>query len=322
MLRIGKKTQEPAPEKHESIPRQPQKRELRDPYHLVGREVEVYVRDRDRNEKARLLQYAGGGGMGAVYLATSPLRGGIAIKILKPDIAEKYSDISDLFSREVRAAAELDHPNIVRFLGDGRMSEGYPFVAVEWLTGTTLDKYVTSALSIEHALALFGQIGSGLAHAHSRRIIHLDLKPENIFVVPEQDNSAVAKVKIIDFGLARVMTTYSGTTATRFAGTPQYCSPEHFGTIGKLSIRSDIFSLGLILYYMIAGVLPIGGSGIMAKQFGQPLPPLPPFRNLEQSVGDRIYDVIQKSIQLIPEDRFQSVTELLRALDEIASRVI
>jgi eukaryotic-like serine/threonine-protein kinase len=71
------------------------------------------------------------------------------------------------------------------------------------------------------------------------------------------------------------MTTYSGTTATRFAGTPQYCSPEHLGYNGKLSTRSDIYSLGLILYYLVAGVLPIGGGAIMAKQFGHPVPVLP-----------------------------------------------
>lgn len=287
-----------------------------DPYRLVGAEIIVgdfdrYGISRGPTEKLRLLKYVGAGGMGAVFYSVSPLKGPLAIKILKPDIVAKFPEYVELFSREIEAVRSLSHLNIVRFVGSGKMIQGFPFIAVEWLQGKTLDQLLTTQLATERVLTLFEQIGSALAFAHERKIIHLDLKPENIFVIPGKKEREEV-VKVIDFGVSRILSTYSGTTVTRFGGSLHYCSPEHFG--GKVSARSDVFSLGVLLYHMLTGVLPIGGTYIAAKQSGRPLPELPPLPGQNGKGSAVLERVIAKAIQLEPNARYQSVDELLRDL--------
>jgi serine/threonine protein kinase len=319
MLRIGKnglERVEPKP-KPEPAPTPPPSQEARrdgDPYRLVGAEITLTdfdSRTRTAIEKLRLLRYVGAGGMGAVFYSVSPLRGPLAIKILKPDIVDKFPEFVELFSREVAAVKSLDHPNIVKFVGHGKMVQGYPFIAVEWLEGKTLDQYLAAPLSGHKVLTLFEQIGSALAFAHKLKIIHLDLKPENMFVVPVKGQGEEV-LKVIDFGISRILSTYSGTTVTRFGGSLHYCSPEHFG--GRVSARSDIFSLGVVLYQLFTGVLPIGGSYIAAKQTGQSLPKLPAISSQRPEAPPGIDAVIEKALQLRPDDRYQSVDELLQGL--------
>jgi serine/threonine protein kinase len=281
-----------------------------DPYRLVGAEITVNYTDW-RTEKLRLLKYVGAGGMGAVFYAISPLRGALAVKVLKPDIVAKFPQYAELFSREVAVIRSLIHPNIVRFVGDGRMIAGLPFLVVDWLEGRTLDQHLSSPLPAQTVLTLFEQIGSALAFAHKLKIIHLDVKPENIFLIPEKQGEKES-VKVIDFGLSRILSSYSGTTVTRFAGSLHYCSPEHFG--GRVSARSDIFSLGVLLHHMLTGLLPIGGSYIAAKQAGEELPQLPHLVGQDAEIAPALDHIIEKATRRDPNDRFQSVEEMLNDL--------
>ncbi|HSS20191.1 MAG TPA: serine/threonine-protein kinase [Pyrinomonadaceae bacterium] len=258
-----------------------------------------------------MLKYVGAGGMGAVFYAMSPLKGPLAVKILKPDIVAKFPQYAELFSREIAAVRSLVHPNIVRFVGDGKMIAGIPFLVVDWLEGETLDQHLGSNLPPRKVLSLFEQIGAALAFAHRQKIIHLDIKPENIFLVPNK-HGAGESVKVIDFGLSRILSTYSGTTVTRFAGSLHYCSPEHFG--GKVSPRSDIFSLGVLLHHMLTGLLPIGASYIAAKQGGGELPKLPRLVGLESTISDALEQVTEQATRRDPDERYQSVEELLNSL--------
>ena len=248
--------------------------------------------------------------MGAVFRALSKAGERVAVKILKPDIVVKFPEYRELFSREVEAVRSLNHPNIVRVMASGIMVEGFPYMAMEWLNGSTLDHEISRCISVAKVMMLFEQIASAVAYAHNRKIIHLDLKPENIFLINQQNDCC--SVKVIDFGLARVLSTYSGTTVTRFGGSLHYCSPEHFG--GKVTPRSDIFSLGVMLYHMLTGVLPIGGSYIAAKQHGGPLPKLPSISTQTKNPSALLDEVVEKAIQFNPQQRYGSVEEMVSHL--------
>jgi hypothetical protein len=270
----------------------------RDPYKLVGTKF---------SSKYLLEEYAGGGGMGAVYRAVDQAsRTKVAVKILKPDVVLRNSRNAVSFQREVAAARTLEHPNIVRVL-DAGVSNDISFMVMEWLDGRTLEDVLEeNQLEMPRVVDLFGQICNALMAAHAKNIIHLDIKPANVFVLPNQP----WHIKVIDFGMARVLSNETGTTVTRFLGTYQYCSPEHFG--GKVTYRSDIYSLGATLYHMIAGVIPFGTSYINAKMHpDMELPPVPSIINMRSEVPMEVDAVIRKALSKRPGERQQSVRELL-----------
>lgn len=273
----------------------------RDPYRLIG---SLFA------DKYRLKEYAGGGGMGAVYRALQiDSNNWVALKILKPDIVVRNPRNAILFEREVKAAQTLDHPHIVRVLDTGITEDDIPFMVMEWLEGQTLEDTLTEgSLSIARIVSIFKQICEALIHAHGIGIIHLDIKPGNIFLLAEKKPSDY--IKVIDFGMARVLSSETGTTVTRFLGTYQYCSPEHFG--GKVSNRSDVYSLGATLYHMIAGVVPFGTSYINAKAHPNLiLPPVPSILTMRPEIPAAIDKVLHKALSKNPGDRQQSVKQLL-----------
>jgi hypothetical protein len=275
-----------------------------DPYRLVGTVLAG---------KYLLQDYAGGGGMGAVYRSVQQGEDKpIAIKILKPDIVVRNAGYSILFERECQAVKKLSHPNIVRVLDVGSNEHDIPFMAMEWLDGQTLEQVLMrGSLSIDRVMKIFVQICEALEYAHERNIIHLDIKPGNVFLLTKDGEADY--VKVIDFGVARIISSESGTTVTRFLGTYQYCSPEHFG--GKVSNRSDIYSLGATLYHMITGVIPFSGSYINAKKHPNlNAPPLPSLLRIRPDLPKEIDVVIRKSLSKKPNDRHESVRQLLEDL--------
>jgi serine/threonine-protein kinase len=249
--------------------------------------------------------------MGAVYCAFDKhLNQRVAVKILKPDVAAKDSRNIELFEREVKAAMKLSHPHIVAASDVGTTQDGIAFLVMEWLEGQTLEVVLEKEkLSLEQIENIFKQVCEAIAAAHREHVLHLDIKPANIYVMQRQQGDYV--VKIIDFGMAKVIANESGTTVTQFGGTFQYCSPEHFN--GKLTTRSDIYSLGLTLYHLIAGRLPIGASYIYAKQLPDlELPALPSLQSYREDMPEKVERVIQKSLSKKPDDRQSSVDELLQ----------
>jgi serine/threonine protein kinase len=272
-----------------------------DPYRLVGLTL---------SEKYRLDRYAGGGGMGAVYKASEVDTGrSVAVKILKPDILVRNPLYAALFRQEAEAARRLDHPNIVKVMDSGR-HENLSFMVMEWLDGRTLEDVLSQEqMSLNRIVRIFRQICSAFAAAHSMNIIHLDIKPANIFLLNDEGSSEL--VKVIDFGLARILSSDSGTTVTRFLGTYQYCSPEHFG--GKVTYRSDIYSLGATLYHMIAGVLPFGASYINAKMHPNlDFPAIPSAAKMRPDIPQSVEQVLTRALSRRPVDRQQSAKELFQ----------
>jgi DNA-binding response OmpR family regulator/predicted Ser/Thr protein kinase len=280
----------------------------RDPYRITG---DILA------GKYRLVEYSGGGGMGAVYRALDLNHHNVvAIKILKPDIVVRNPEYAELFEKEVKTAQKLNHPHIVRVLDRGE-DDGITFMVMEWLEGKHLeDVLMEESLSLNRIISIFEQICNAVAHAHESNVIHLDLKPSNILLL--RDKQPQDFVKVIDFGLARIISRESGTTVTRFRGTHQYCAPEQFG--GKVSSRSDIYSLGATLYHLISGVIPFGASYINAKVHPNlELPDIPSLAKPPCNLPTEVDQVIKKALSKNPDDRQQSVRELFEAFSSAIS---
>ena len=210
----------------------------------------------------RILDVLGRGGMGVVYLAEQlePVRREVAVKVLGT-----YDDsnlVVARFNAERQALALMDHPNITKVFDAGITENGWPYFVMERVVGVPLGEYVnTRVLSLEERLKLFGQVCRAIQHAHQKGIIHRDIKPSNILVTTI-DEAAVCKV--IDFGIAKAIQGDGSARLTqtgRNVGTPAYMSPEQASGSGvDVDTRSDIYVLGLVLYELLAGVLPFDAS--------------------------------------------------------------
>ena len=208
----------------------------------------------------RLLQLLGEGGMGEVWLAEQkkPIHRTVALKLIKAGMDTKA--VVARFETERQALALMDHPNIARVFEAGSTAQGRPYFVMEYVPGLPLTEYCDKRrMTLKERLELFVQVCDGVQHAHQKAIIHRDLKPSNVLVV-EQDNKAIPK--IIDFGLAKA-TGRRLTDNTMFTeigvmlGTPEYMSPEQADQREQnIDTRTDVYSLGVILYELLAGVLP------------------------------------------------------------------
>jgi len=207
-----------------------------------------------------LLEQIGEGGMGLVYLAEQkePVKRKVALKIVKPGM--DTNQVVARFEAERQALALLDHPNIAHVFDAGTTKAGRPYFVMEYVKGMSITVYCDEyKINIEQRLRLFEQVCEGIHHAHQKGIIHRDIKPSNILVSVHGDR---AVPKIIDFGIAKA-TARSLTDKTMFTfqgqllGTPDYMSPEQVDlAIQDIDTRSDIYSLGVVLYELLAGVLP------------------------------------------------------------------
>ena len=209
----------------------------------------------------RVRDRIGEGGMGVVYSAeqSEPLRREVAIKVVK--LGMDTEEVLSRFEAERHAMAMMDHPGVAKVLDAGATAEGRPYFVMELVSGTSLTEYCRSEVpSLRKKLRLFVQVCEAVHHAHQRGIIHRDLKPSNILVA---DRDGEPRPKIIDFGISKATATQLteetfSTIHGRLVGTLEYMSPEQAGlTEEDVDTRSDVFALGVILYELITGVLPI-----------------------------------------------------------------
>ena len=220
-----------------------------------------------------LLSLIGEGGMGLVYLAEQkkPVKRRVALKIIKPGMDSKQ--VIARFEAERQALAMLDHPNIAHVFDAGTTSVGLPYFVMEYVKGMSITSYCDEhKLDIEQRLKLFEHVCEGIHHAHQKGIIHRDIKPSNILVSMHDDR---AVPKLIDFGIAKA-TARSLTDKTVFTsqgqllGTPEYMSPEQVDLATQdIDTRSDIYSLGVVLYELLAGVLPFEKKSFASLGFSE-----------------------------------------------------
>lgn len=214
----------------------------------------------------RIVRPVGSGGFGEVYLAEQerPIRRQVALKVIKPGMDTR--EVIARFEQERQALAVMDHPSIARIIDAGATESGRPFFVMEYVDGSSLTEYCNAhRLSVERRLDLFVRACHGVQHAHFKGIIHRDIKPSNILVV---ERDGVATPIIIDFGVARAISGgLSDSTLLQrsgeIVGTPEYMSPEQSGEgVGTVDSRSDVYSLGAVLYELLVGVPPFEASAL------------------------------------------------------------
>jgi len=264
----------------------------------------------------------GEGGMGTVYLALHPIMGRkAAIKVLKPELARDESLVMRFFN-EARAANAIRHPNIIDIIDVGLLPEdNVPYMLMEFLEGeslaTRLDR--ERPLQVSAAVEIASQTASALAAAHSKGIVHRDLKPDNLFLVPDEMVGTGERVKVLDFGIAKLRDDMRGssmkTRTGAIMGTAAYMSPEQCqGLIEKLDHRTDVYALGIILYEMLCGGPPFISEGfgdiIIMHVMKEPVPP----QHKNPAVPNDVSAAILKALAKSPDDRFQSMHEFQAAL--------
>lgn len=259
--------------------------------------------------KYEIRQELGKGAMGVVYLAyDTVLERDVALKVMASSITSD-PELKDRFEREAKAVARLHHPNIVTVYDLGYDDQGAPFIAMEYLRGTEKDLehlMRKASLPLEKKLAIVEQICRGLAHAHQQGIVHRDIKPANIFVTES------GEIKIMDFGVAH-WRDQSHTQTGQVLGTADYMSPEQIQ--GKrVDGRTDIFSVGVILYRLLTSKKPFAGDNIQAVFF-KVLHQDPPALLLPDGHEiPELQEIVDRALAKDSEERFQTSEEMAEAL--------
>jgi serine/threonine-protein kinase len=269
-------------------------------------------------DKYRIDEKLNEGGMGTVYRGTHVLMDKtVAIKVLRPSLAADEKIVAR-FSREARAASRISHPHALSVTDFGEAENGVVFLVMEFLNGQTLKNIIRQEgpMPLPRVVEIIRQVGAALDAAHEQGVVHRDLKSENIMLLA---SNGPDYAKVLDFGIAKIKEhdgDYDpGLTAPDLViGTPQYMSPEQCSQAPDIDSRSDIYSLGVIVYEMLVGHVPFTGpspTAIMMKHLQEPVPSVLVERNdLPAAVGR----VISRAMAKRPTDRYQTVGELVEDL--------
>jgi serine/threonine protein kinase len=262
-----------------------------------------------------IVRELGKGAMGIVYLAKDPLIGRlVALKTIRPSAHADDEDTREFqqrFVREAQAAGILNHPSIVTVHDIGQDEpSGMSFIAMEYVEGQNLKEVLSQGrpLSFEQAADIVAQVADGLDFAHSKGIVHRDVKPANIILLDGN------RAKITDFGIAKITSGVANLTTTgQFLGTPNYMAPEQIkGT--PVDGRSDIFSLGICLYECLTHRKPFGGDSLTSISYKIVHEPFPPLHEINPTIPEGFADVVMHCLEKDPAKRFQRGKDLANAL--------
>jgi serine/threonine protein kinase len=265
----------------------------------------------------RIGRHLGSGAMGAVYLARHiHIKRAVAIKVLHREMSCE-SEVVARFEREAIAAARIDHPNVAAAHDFGRLEDGSFYLVLEYVQGESLRALLNreGPQSVPFALGVSRQIALALEAAHAAGVVHRDLKPENVML--RAAGNGEHRVKVLDFGIAKVNTELGGAALTRAGtifGTPNYMSPEQ--ALGRpVDGRTDLYALGVLLYEMLAGSTPFSSDNLVAVLVAQLTAPPP---ELPASVPLPVRQLVSTLLAKPPEERFQSAAEVVAAIDRAA----
>lgn len=262
---------------------------------LIGRNI---------NGRYKIKELIGGGGMSNVYLAHDMiLDRDIAIKLLRYDFSNE-EELRRRFQREALSTTSLAHPNIVNIFDVGE-DGAIPYLVMEYVPGKTLKDYIIehSPIAPERAVKIMKQLASALAHAHHNGIVHRDIKPQNILM--DDDGN----VKITDFGIAMALSATSYTQTNSVLGTVHYLSPEQ-ARGGNATKKSDIYSLGIVMYELLTGRLPFSGESAVSIALKHLQTETPSLREIVPSIPQSLENVVLKATAKDAQHRYQSADEM------------
>ena len=264
----------------------------------------VIVKGTKINDRYQIIKTLGEGGMANVYLAHDTyLDRNVAVKVLRGDLANDEKFVRR-FQREALSATSLSHPNIVEIYDVGE-DDGQYYIVMEYVDGKTLKQVLKQRghLSVTEVIDIMLQVTDGMAHAHDAYIIHRDIKPQNIMILSN------GMIKITDFGVAIALNSTQLTQTNSVMGTVHYIPPEQANGKGS-TIRSDIYSMGIMMYELLTGLLPYKGDNAVEIALKHLREPLPSVRKFDPSIPQSIENVIIKATAKNPKNRYKDAREM------------
>ncbi|HVV83754.1 MAG TPA: serine/threonine-protein kinase, partial [Kofleriaceae bacterium] len=271
----------------------------------------------------RIEKELGRGGMGAVYTAVHTLLGRrAAVKVLLSDLSRNQEQVQRFFN-EARAATAIKHPSIVEIYDFGWAPDGSAYIVMELMEGEPLSARLRrhGRLPVPIALTIARQVANALHAAHRAGIIHRDLKPDNVFLVADVEVAGGERVKLLDFGIAKLAGEgqVSQTSTGAIMGTPLYMSPEQCEGARLVDPRSDLYSLGCMLFQMIAGQVPFTSEGVGGLIGMHLFMPAPALRTMAPDAPPEVEALVARLLAKRPDERFQSAEELAGALGRLGA---
>jgi len=277
-------------------------------------------------EQYQLLGCVGEGGMGSVFKAQNRYTGSqFAIKVMRFEFA-RDPEAWRRFAFEAKAASLLKHPHICQVHDFGLSKNGMPYLVMDWIDGISLEEKVLKEkrLTSDEGIEIFQQVAAALAHAHQHKVIHRDIKPHNIMI--SQDQSKNLNVHIVDFGLAKAFQDENNSSQSHgltqtgtIVGSPMYMSPEQ-ARATNIDKRTDIYSLGCVMYFAFTGDAPFAGASsmdIISKHLNELPPVIDPALKISADLKMIIFNAMEKK----PRDRYQSMEQLALDLDKLEKGV-
>lgn len=265
------------------------------------------------NDRYEIIRSIGEGGMANVYLAMDTiLDRRVAVKILRGDLASDEKFVRR-FQREAIAASSLSHPNIVEMYDVGE-DDGKYFIVMEYVEGKSLKSLIKKrgGLTLPEAIDIMLQLTDGIACAHNSYIIHRDIKPQNIIILDD------GRVKITDFGIAQALNRHELTETNSVMGSVHYLPPEQANGTGT-TIKSDIYSLGIVMYEILTGKVPFKGDNAVEIAIKQMKDPMPSIREYKEDIPQSIENIILKATAKNPKNRYDSVLEMQEDIKQALS---